>query len=111
VSGEESTKVFIGKTYLYENGVLSYFDVLTHQASFCLTNSHVVPGRSMEAILVSRKEAARALSVGRGKLDQLLSDGKIRARRIGRRVLIPRAELERFARGEQSARGSEVWER
>ncbi len=65
----------------------------------------------MEAILLSRKEAARVLSVGRGKLDQLVSDGTIRTRRIGRRVLVPREELERFARGEQSPQASEARER
>ncbi len=57
----------------------------------------------MEALLVSRKEAARVLSVSRGKLDQLISKGTIQARRIGRRVLVPREELERFARGERIA--------
>jgi excisionase family DNA binding protein len=55
----------------------------------------------MEAILIPRKEAARALSVGRGKLDQLIAQGCIKVRRIGRRVLISREELQRFARDER----------
>lgn len=51
----------------------------------------------MDAILVSRKEAAHALGLGRGKLDQLIAAGAIEVRRIGRRVLISREELQRFA--------------
>jgi excisionase family DNA binding protein len=51
----------------------------------------------MDAILVSRKEAAQALGLGRGKLDQLIAAGAIQVRRIGRRVLISREELQRFA--------------
>jgi excisionase family DNA binding protein len=51
----------------------------------------------MDAILVSRKEAAQALGLGRGKLDQLITAGAIQVRRIGRRVLISREELQRFA--------------
>jgi excisionase family DNA binding protein len=62
----------------------------------------------MEAILLSRKDAARILSVGRGKLDELISDGTIRVRRIGRRVLVPRDELQRFALGERGAETSGV---
>jgi excisionase family DNA binding protein len=53
----------------------------------------------MEQILLCRKEAARALGLGCGKLDQLISHGAIRVCRIGRRVLIPCEELKRFAHG------------
>jgi excisionase family DNA binding protein len=51
----------------------------------------------MEAFLLSRSDAAIALGLGRRTIDELISSGKLRARRIGRRVLIPRTELERFA--------------
>ena len=56
----------------------------------------------MDAILVSRKEAAQALGLGRGKLDQVIAAGEIRVRRIRRRVLIPREELQRFVSTLQS---------
>lgn len=57
----------------------------------------------MEAILLSRGEAAAALGLGRRTIDQMISSGRLRVRRIGRRVLIPRCEIERIAIGEQRA--------
>ncbi len=41
----------------------------------------------------SRREAADALRVSLRTLDYLLANGKLRGRRIGRRVVIPRAEI------------------
>ncbi len=52
----------------------------------------------MEPILFSRKQAASLLSISQRALDYLLSQGKLHARRVGKRVLIPREEIERFAR-------------
>ena len=52
----------------------------------------------MEPILLSRKHAASLLSISLRGLDYLLAHGKLNARRIGKRVLIPREEIERFAR-------------
>ncbi len=49
-------------------------------------------------ILLDRKSAAAAISLSLRGLDYLISAGKIRVRRLGKRVLIPREELERFAR-------------
>jgi excisionase family DNA binding protein len=57
-------------------------------------------GCSMEPILFSRKQAASLLSISLRGLDYLLSQGKLRARRVGKRVLIPRQEIERFARSD-----------
>jgi len=51
-----------------------------------------------EKILFDRKSAAAAISLSIRGLDYLISLGKIRVRRLGKRVLIPREELERFAR-------------
>jgi excisionase family DNA binding protein len=51
-----------------------------------------------EKILFDRKSAAIAISISIRGLDYLIATGKIRARRLGKRILIPRDELERFAR-------------
>lgn len=51
-----------------------------------------------EKLLLTRKESALALSVSLRTIDTLLACGELTARRIGRRRLIPRTELERFAR-------------
>jgi len=51
-----------------------------------------------DSLVFSRREAADALRVSLRTLDYLLSKGKLRGRRIGRRVLIPRAEVEGLLR-------------
>lgn len=53
-----------------------------------------------ELILVSKRNAARQLSVSLRTIDNLIAFKEIRVRRIGRRVLIPRKALEEFARGD-----------
>lgn len=50
----------------------------------------------LEQIAFSRREAADALRVSLRTLDYLLAQGKLRGRRIGRRVVIPRAEIEKL---------------
>ena len=50
-----------------------------------------------ERILVGKKTAARLLSISVRSIDNLLARKELTACRIGRRVLIPRRELERFA--------------
>lgn len=52
----------------------------------------------LEQMAFSRREAADALRVSLRTLDYLLSQGKLRGRRIGRRVVIPRAEIEKLLR-------------
>jgi len=49
-------------------------------------------------LLVGREEAAARLSLSVRSVDYLLADRLLKFRRIGGRVLIPIAELERFAR-------------
>ena len=46
----------------------------------------------------SIKEAAAALSLSASTIDVLIVRGMLRPRRQGRRVLIPTAEIERFAK-------------
>jgi excisionase family DNA binding protein len=51
----------------------------------------------MEQLLVSRREAAVSLGVSLRTLDYLVARGELRARTIGRRRLISRVDLEKFA--------------
>ena len=60
----------------------------------------------MGEILFTREEAAEALRLSLRTVDKLLADGQIAVRRVGRRVLIPRAEIERFAGGAVGAAGT-----
>jgi excisionase family DNA binding protein len=53
-------------------------------------------------MLHSRQEAAEELSIHVSSLDVLINQGRIRVRHMGRRVLIPHAELERFAKRDQA---------
>lgn len=48
-------------------------------------------------------EAARYIGLGETKFRELLRDGTIGFRRAGRRVIIPRAELDRFLIAEDDA--------
>jgi len=59
------------------------------------TNVTVPPDAKL---LVGRQEAAVRLSLSVRSIDYLLADRQLTFRRIGGRVLIPIAELERFAR-------------
>lgn len=49
-------------------------------------------------IAFSRREAADALRVSLRTLDYLLTQGKLHGRRIGRRIVIPRSEVEKLLR-------------
>lgn len=49
-------------------------------------------------LLYTREEAAELLSISVGSLDVLIKRGFIRPRNFGRRLLIPREELERLAK-------------
>ena len=55
----------------------------------------------MSRLLYSRTEAAEALSLHVNSIDILISSGRLRARRIGSRVLVPAEELARYARRDQ----------
>ena len=50
----------------------------------------------IEKLAVNRFEAARLLSISLRTLDSLLARGELRGRRVGRRVLFPMEELQRF---------------
>jgi excisionase family DNA binding protein len=49
-----------------------------------------------EKLAVSRFEAAKMLSISLRTLDALLARGELRGKRVGRRILFPLEELDRF---------------
>jgi excisionase family DNA binding protein len=51
-----------------------------------------------EKILFTKREAAQLLSISLRSLDYLIFNQQISTRRIGRRVLVHRDAIERFAR-------------
>ena len=53
-----------------------------------------------EKLLVSRGEAAQLLSISQRGLDSLIANRKLPTRRIGGGVLIPVADLRKYARGD-----------
>jgi excisionase family DNA binding protein len=58
-----------------------------------------------DQILLSKRETARLLSVSLRTVDNLIARRELAARRVGRRVLIPRRTLEEFARRDHHTRG------
>ena len=53
-----------------------------------------------EPILLSKREAARSLSISIRMLDKLIASKRISVRKIGRRVLIAPQWLQQFALGQ-----------
>jgi excisionase family DNA binding protein len=49
-----------------------------------------------EPLAFNRREAADTLRISLRTLDYLLAQGEIRGRRIGRRIVIPKTEIERL---------------
>ena len=52
----------------------------------------------IDQILLSREDAAKALSISVRKLDYLIASNEIVCRRVGRRTLVPVTALKAFAR-------------
>lgn len=51
-----------------------------------------------DKLAVNRFEAARLLSISLRTLDALWASGELHGRRVGRRVVFPMEELQRFLR-------------
>jgi excisionase family DNA binding protein len=51
-----------------------------------------------DKILYTKKEAAEQLSLSVSSLDILIARGDIEVRQFGKRILVPRTELERLAK-------------
>lgn len=54
------------------------------------------PARTVTPVSYCVEDAAKALGIGRTFVYNLIKDGKIKAVHIGRRTLIPVAEVEAF---------------
>ena len=57
-----------------------------------------------EPLLMGVREAARSLGIGRDSAYALVREGRLPAIRIGRRILVPKAALERWV-DEESSKG------
>ena len=53
-----------------------------------------------EPLAYSIADACRASSIGRTRLYQLIGEGRLEARKIGKRTLIPAASLRALIEGE-----------
>jgi len=70
----------------------------TKQASKRLMNTLCADAHtSAPRLRYDRKEAARQLSISVRSLDYLIGQKKLSIRRLGKKVMIPHAELVRFA--------------
>lgn len=58
--------------------------------------SDVIPAGKL---CLSPADAAKALGIGKSTLFAILAAGKIKARKLGTRTLIPAAELSRYVEG------------
>jgi excisionase family DNA binding protein len=62
--------------------------------------------KGMDSILVSKRTAAQLLGLSIRSIELLIASKQLVSRKVGRRRLIPRAELERFARRDTPVIGS-----
>jgi hypothetical protein len=62
-----------------------------------------IEARAVERLLYDRKEAARQLSISVRSLDYIIAAKGLDTRRIGRKVLVTRASLVRYASGNHFA--------
>lgn len=54
--------------------------------------------RPVEKLLYSRRDTAEALSLSIRSIDYLITTGRLPARRVGGKILIPTTAVRRFAR-------------
>ena len=63
--------------------------------------THVAtPEAASEPIALNKQEAAQMLGVSLRTIERLIALKELHVRRLGRRVLIPRASLENFLRSD-----------
>jgi excisionase family DNA binding protein len=59
-----------------------------------------MPTDTFEPLAYSISDACRASSLGRTRLYQLIAEGRLEARKIGKRTLIPAASLRALIAGQ-----------
>lgn len=59
-----------------------------------------IPAQSPEPIAYSVADACRVSSLGRTRLYQLIGEGRLEVRKVGKRTLIPAASLRALIEGE-----------
>jgi excisionase family DNA binding protein len=62
----------------------------------------------MEILLHSKRESARLIGVSERTLHKLIATKELEVRRVGRRVLVPHAELLKFIRSDHSTREKQL---
>ena len=62
-----------------------------------------LPAANSPRLLYSRAESAYLLSISTRALDYLISQKKLRVRRMGRKICVPHGELVRFSRADHSS--------
>jgi excisionase family DNA binding protein len=62
-------------------------------------------GTNHEALLLSRPEAAKRLNISLHSVDRAIARGELKSKRLGGRVLVPVAEIKRYAQGRQPIEG------
>jgi hypothetical protein len=70
--------------------------------SFCIgsLSASADVSSSVPKLLFSRKEAAYSLGIGIRSLDHLIARKELATRRLGKKVMVPAKELERFSRAD-----------
>jgi excisionase family DNA binding protein len=61
------------------------------------------PSQSVEPLLLSAQDAFRLIGLGRDSGYELIAQGRLRSIRLGRRVLVSRAECEAFVQRESAS--------
>jgi excisionase family DNA binding protein len=61
-----------------------------------------------DPILISKREAAKALSISLRTVDYLIASKELAVRRVGRRCLIHRRSLEEFARHDHPTQAAQA---
>jgi excisionase family DNA binding protein len=67
-------------------------------------------GGEVETLLSAKREAAHVLGISVRTLETLIALRELKSVRVGRRRLIPRAELERFIRHDHPTRATKSLE-
>jgi excisionase family DNA binding protein len=64
-----------------------------------------MPDQDEQKLLFTRREVAHLLSLGLRTIDGLIHTKELRVVRIGRKVLVHKDEIQRFARRDHETRG------